>query len=225
MSKKHKTTSSRKGRSSARRSIPQYWRNAKAGVIQRQILADEREQKRIRENRAASGQVMEYCVAIAENDLLELDKDALQCLMAEANRQAGKFSAVRHYRGGMTARKELEAATNPLFDKPYMIKAGPKPNDNMSNKTWQLLFAQQRSAADLVLRFNARAMEALKYSREQINDVLAEAVNNYAQFLEWAEFGEDVAYEKLRRIVEQMLDEPAYLERVGDPEPIFAKEF
>jgi hypothetical protein len=125
----------------------------------------------------------------------------------------------------MTARKELEAATNPLFDKPYMIKSGPKPNDNMSNKTWQLLFAQQRSAADLVLRFNARAMEALKYSREQINDVLAEAVNNYAQFLEWAEFGEDVAYEKLRRIVEQMLDEPAYLERVGDPEPIFAKEF
>ena len=68
-------------------------------------------------------------------------------------------------------------------------------------------------------------MEYLGDTVEQIAAVMQETCSNFEQFLGWSEDGEMVAYEKLRRVVEDIYGVGAMVERVNGQGPIFGTEF
>ena len=68
-------------------------------------------------------------------------------------------------------------------------------------------------------------MEYLGDTVEQIAAVMQETRSNFEQFLGWSEDGEMVAYEKLRRVVEDIYGVGAMVERVNGQGPIFGSEF
>lgn len=65
----------------------------------------------------------------------------------------------------------------------------------------------------------------MAYTVEQIAAVMQETRSNFEQFLGWSEDGEMVAYEKLRRVVEDIYGVGAMVERVKGQGPIFGSEF
>ena len=82
----------------------------------------------------------------------------------------------------------------------------------------------------MIIRFMAESLEEMEYIPEQIEAVKKEAKANYDQFLEWSKDGEEVAYDRLRRVIEDIYGVGAMVERVegGDPifgKPLFKKDF
>jgi hypothetical protein len=226
MSKKSKTAHSSKARSVNKRFVkPAYWNKNISLNNARQAVIQSKEKKRAMLNREAVGQVLGYCAMIAANDILELGTDGVEHLSVEVGHEAERFAALRARTNARDAYRALNRKSERLLTQSYAIKAGEKPDDAMSSKTWREVYAERRDAADMVVRFYACALDAMGYSVDQINSVIAGTMDNYSQFLSWAEDGEEVAYEKLRRCVEQTLRMPAYVERVGNPKPVFAKEF
>ena len=75
----------------------------------------------------------------------------------------------------------------------------------------------------MIIRFMAESLEEMGYTLEQIEAVKKEAKANYAQFLEWSKDGEEVAYDRLRRVIEDIYGVGAMVERVKGEDPIFGK--
>lgn len=76
------------------------------------------------------------------------------------------------------------------------------------------ILAERRDAAKMIIRFMAESLEEMGYASEQIEAVKKEAKANYAQFLEWSKDGEEVAYDRLRRVIEDIYGVGAMVERV-----------
>lgn len=77
----------------------------------------------------------------------------------------------------------------------------------------------------MVARYCVEALHDMSYTVEQIAAVMQETRSNFEQFLGWSEDGEMVAYEKLRRVVEDIYGVGAMVERVNGQGPIFGTEF
>lgn len=77
----------------------------------------------------------------------------------------------------------------------------------------------------MVARYCVEALHDMSYTVEQIAAVMRETRSNFEQFLGWSEDGEMVAYEKLRRVVEDIYGVRAMVERVNGQGPIFGSEF
>lgn len=77
----------------------------------------------------------------------------------------------------------------------------------------------------MIIRFMAESLEEMGYTPEQIEAVKKEAKANYAQFLEWSKDGEEVAYDRLRRVIEDIYGVGAMVERVEGEDPISANPF
>lgn len=75
----------------------------------------------------------------------------------------------------------------------------------------------------MIIRFMAESLEEMGYIPEQIEAVKKEAKANYDQFLEWSKDGEEVAYDRLRRVIEDIYGVGAMVERVEGEDPIFGK--
>lgn len=74
----------------------------------------------------------------------------------------------------------------------------------------------------MIVRFFAESLEEMEYTPEQIEAVKEEIKKNYQQFLGWVDDGgEEVAYDRLRRVIEDIYGVGAMVERVKGEEPVF----
>ena len=76
----------------------------------------------------------------------------------------------------------------------------------------------------MIVRFFVESLEEMEYTPEQIEDVKEEIKKNYQQFLDWVDDGgEEVAYDRLRRVIEDIYGVGAMVERVKGEEPVFGE--
>ena len=115
----------------------------------------------------------------------------------------------------------LEARTTPLMVETFLLPAG-KLGKTANERE---ILAERRDAADMVARYCVEALHDMSYTVEQIAAVMQETRSNFEQFLGWSEDGERVAYEKLRRVVEDIYGVGAMVERVNGQGPIFGTDF
>ena len=86
------------------------------------------------------------------------------------------------------------------------------------------VLAERRDAAKMIVRFFVESLEEMEYTPEQIEAVKEEIKKNYQQFLGWVDDGgEEVAYDRLRRVIEDIYGVGAMVERVKGEEPIFGE--
>ena len=137
------------------------------------------------------------------------------------NARAETYEMARRNVGVKRAREWLAGQMAGLLEGDFILPAG----DLLKRKNGQMILAERRDAAYMVVQFGIGALNAMKATPDQIRDVVAETRNNYAQFLEWAEDGEWVAYERLRRVVADIYEVDATVEQVSGEKPIFGKEF
>lgn len=172
-------------------------------------------------NREAVGQVLSYCFVAAAHDVLNFEAGKASILTVKMNNSADRYTLDRDKRGARKARIILEQRTKPLMLEGFLLPAGKM----FKTANDREVLAERRDAASMVICFCVESMHDMGYSVEQIAAVLRETKANYNQFLEWAEDGECVAYDKLRRVVEDSYGVGAMVECVEGQGPIFAKEF
>lgn len=205
--------------------VPSYWRKNMGQQFARRTAAKEQLKRKNENNREATAQVVSYCAMIAADDIMGLGKKGVEALTNSMEAAADMWEKARDKNGMMAARKKLEADTAHLIPKDLVFPAGKKNDPKMRMESWRMMAAQRRDAADMTARLCALGMERQGYEIEMIHEIMKETRNNFEQFLGWAEDGEEVAYEMLRRVAEQMLKEEVRVEQVGSPSPIFAEEF
>lgn len=201
--------------------VPAYWRKNVAMNATRNALKTSGFKKQVELDRFAIGQVVSYCAIIAAHDRLGLDKSEIELLTAEMNSCAGVYMMERQHRGQAFARNGLaQRADYPAVQK-FVLPAGRMPRNDRERRR----LAERRDAADMVIRFYAGALGKRGCSPQEIAAAVHEATKNYGQFLEWANDGEDVAYEKIRRVIEQTIDVPVRIEEVEGEPPVFGERF
>ena len=122
--------------------------------------------------------------------------------------------------GAPEALKRLEARTAHLMPEEFWLPAGGLVG---SEKKLRVL-AERRDAAKMIVRFFVESLEEMEYTPEQIETVKEEIKKNYQQFLGWVDDGgEEVAYDRLRRVIEDIYGVGAMVERVKGEEPIFGE--
>lgn len=117
-------------------------------------------------------------------------------------------------------KKRLEARTAHLMPEEFWLPVGSLVG---SEKKLRVL-AERRDAAKMIVRFFAESLEEMEYTPEQIETVKEEIKKNYQQFLGWVDDGgEEVAYDRLRRVIEDIYGVGAMVERVKGEEPVFGE--
>ena len=190
------------------------------GQVARRINNLQRTKKDANLNREAVAQVLCYCVVAAARDAIGMDGQEIISLTVKMNERADAYTVEKGALRAARARKRLRERTDHIMGQPFVLPAGrafKSANDRE-------ILAERRDAADMVTRYAAEAMQAMG-KEESIGRLLEEARSNYNQFLEWAEDGEWVAYERLRRVVEDLYETKAEVVEVTGEKPIFAKEF
>lgn len=206
------------GKSRAR--VPSYYRQSIQNAVNRQInLGKTKTAASL--SREAVGQVVSYCFVAAAHDILNFDAGQAAVLTVKMNNAAERYTLDRDKRGVRKARIALEDRTAPLMMERFLLPAGKLGRTANERE----VLAERRDAADMVARYCVEALHDMAYTVEQIAAVMQETRSNFEQFLGWSEDGEMVAYEKLRRIVEDIYGVGAMVERVKGQGPIFGREF
>lgn len=206
------------GKSRAR--MPAYYHQSIQNAVNRQINIG-KSKKDTMLNREAIGQVVSYCAVAAAHDILELGESESARVTLKMNNAAARYILDRDRYGAPKARKRLEERTAHLMPEEFYLPAG----DLIGSDKKLRLLAERRDAAKMIVRFFVESLEEMGYSSEQIETVKEEIKKNYEQFLGWSEDGEDVAYDKLRRVIEDIYGVGAMVQRVDGQGPIFGKEF
>ena len=121
--------------------------------------------------------------------------------------------------GTPEARKRLRERTAHLMPEEFWLPAG----DLVGSEKKLRILAERRDAAKMIIRFMAESLEEMGYTPEQIEAVKKEAKANYARFLEWSKDGEEAAYNRLCRVIEDIYGVGAMVERVEEEDPVFGK--
>lgn len=206
------------GKSRAR--VPGYFRQSIQNAVIQQINIGKSNKKALL-NREAIGQVISYCAIAAAHDIFDWDEGTSKVLTLKMNNAADRYTLDHDKYGAITAKKKLEERTAHLMPEEYLLPAG----DLVGSEKKLRILAERRDAAKMVVRFVAESLEEMEYTPEQIEDVKKEISRNYEQFLGWSKDGEEVAYDRLRRVVEDIYGVGAMVERVSGQGPIFGKEF
>lgn len=206
--------------SKSRARMPAYYRQSvQNAVIQRINLG--KTKSAVPLNREAIGQVVSYCFVAAAHDILEFDSGKAAVLTVKMNNAAERYTMDGEKIGMRKARIRLEDRTNPLMLESFLLPAGKLGKTRNERE----ILAERRDAADMVARFCVESLHDMDYTVEQIAAVMRETRLNFEQFLGWSEDGEMVAYEKLRRVVEDIYGVGTMVERVKGQGPIFGTEF
>lgn len=198
--------------------MPVYYRQSIQNAVNQQINIGKSKAKTTL-NREAIGQVVSYCAVAAAHDLFEWTEKESTILTLKMNNSAQRYTLDREKYGAPEARRRLEERTAHLVREKFLLPAG----DLAGSAKKRIILAERRDAAEMVMRFMAEALEEMGYDAAQIEQVNAETKRNYDQFADWARDGEEVAYDRLRRVVEDIYGVGAMVERVEGEDPIFGE--
>lgn len=204
------------GKSRAR--VPAFYRQSIQNAVNQQINIG-KSKHRTMLNREAIGQVISYCTIAAAHDLLDWGEKESTILTLKMNNAASRYILDHDKYGAPEAKKRLEERTAHLMPEEFWLQAG----DLVGSEKKLRILAERRDAAKMIIRFMAESLEEMEYIPEQIEAVKKEAKANYDQFLEWSKDGEEVAYDRLRRVIEDIYGVGAMVERVEGEDPIFSK--
>lgn len=204
------------GKSRAR--VPAFYRQSIQNAVNQQINIG-KSKHRTMLNREAIGQVVSYCTIAAAHDLLDWGEKESTILTLKMNNAASRYILDHDKYGAPEAKKRLEERTAHLMPEELWLPAG----DLVGSEKKLRILAERRDAAKMIIRFMAESLEEMEYIPEQIEAVKKEAKANYDQFLEWSKDGEEVAYDRLRRVIEDIYGVGAMVERVEGEDPIFGK--
>lgn len=204
------------GKSRAR--VPAFYRQSIQNAVNQQINIG-KSKHRTMLNREAIGQVVSYCTITAAHDLLDWGEKESTILTLKMNNAASRYILDHDKYGAPEAKKRLEERTAHLMPEEFWLPAG----DLVGSEKKLRILAERRDAAKMIIRFMAESLEEMEYIPEQIEAVKKEAKANYDQFLEWSKDGEEVAYDRLRRVIEDIYGVGAMVERVEGEDPIFGK--
>lgn len=204
------------GKSRAR--VPAFYRQSIQNAVNQQINIG-KSKHRTMLNREAIGQVVSYCTIAAAHDLLDWGEKESTILILKMNNAASRYILDHDKYGAPEAKKRLEERTAHLMPEELWLPAG----DLVGSEKKLRILAERRDAAKMIIRFMAESLEEMEYIPEQIEAVKKEAKANYDQFLEWSKDGEKVAYDRLRRVIEDIYGVGAMVERVEGEDPIFGK--
>lgn len=204
------------GKSRAR--MPAFYRQSIQNAVNQQINIS-KSKHRTMLNREAIGQVVSYCAVAAAHDLWDWGEKESTLLTLKMNNAASRYILDHDKYGAPEAKKRLEERTAHLMPEELWLPAG----DLVGSEKKLRILAERRDAAKMIIRFMAESLEEMEYIPEQIEAVKKEAKANYDQFLEWSKDGEEVAYDRLRRVIEDIYGVGAMVERVEGEDPIFGK--
>lgn len=185
------------GKSRAR--MPAFYRKSIQNAVNQQINIS-KSKRRTMLNREAIGQVVSYCTIAAAHDLWDWGEKESTILTLKMNNAASRYILDLDKYGTPEARKRLREHTAHLMPEEFWLPAG----DLVGSEKKLRILAERRDAAKMIIRFMAESLEEMGYTHEQIEAVKKEAKANYAQFLEWSKDGEEVAYDRLRRVIEDI---------------------
>lgn len=198
--------------------MPAYYRQSIQNALNQQINIGKSKAKTTL-NREAIGQVVSYCAVAAAHDLFEWTEKESTILTLKMNNSAQRYTLDREKYGAPEARRRLEERTAHLVREKFLLPAG----DLAGSAKKRIILAERRDAAEMVMRFMAEALEEMGYDASRIERVRDETKRNYDQFTDWARDGEEVAYDRLRRVVEDIYGVGAMVERVEGEDPIFGE--
>lgn len=204
------------GKSRAR--MPAFYRQSIQNAVNQQINIS-KSKRRTMLNREAIGQVVSYCTIAAAHDLWDWGEKESTILTLKMNNAASRYILDLDKYGTPEARKRLRERTAHMMPEEFWLPAG----DLVGSEKKLRILAERRDAAKMIIRFMAESLEEMGYTAEQIEAVKKEAKANYAQFLGWSKDGEEVAYDRLRRVIEDIYGVGAMVERVEGEDPIFGK--
>lgn len=202
------------GKSRAR--VPAFYRQSIQNAVNQQINIG-KSKHRTMLNREAIGQVVSYCTIAAAHDLLDWGEKESTILTLKMNNAASRYILDHDKYGAPEAKKRLEERTAHLMPEEFWLPAG----DLVGSEKKLRILAERRDAAKMIIRFMAESLEEMEYIPEQIEAVKKEAKANYDQFLEWSKDGEEVAYDRLRRVIEDIYGVGAMVECVEGEDPHF----
>lgn len=195
------------GKSRAR--MPAFYRQSIQNAVNQQINIS-KSKHRTMLNREAIGQVVSYCAVAAAHDLWDWGEKESTLLTLKMNNAASRYIMDHDKYGAPEALKRLEARTAHLMPEEFWLPVGG--------------LAERRDAAKMIVRFFVESLEEMEYTPEQIEAVKEEIKKNYQQFLDWVDDGgEEVAYDRLRRVIEDIYGVGAMVERVKGEEPVFGE--
>lgn len=198
--------------------MPAYYRQSIQNALNQQINIGKSKAKTTL-NREAIGQVVSYCAVAAAHDLFEWTEKESTILTLKMNNSAQRYTLDREKYGAPEARRRLEERTAHLVREKFLLPAG----DLAGSAKKRIILAERRDAAEMVMRFMAEALEEMGYDASRIERVRDETKRNYDQFTDWARDGEEVAYDRLRRVIEDIYGVGAMVERVEGEDPIFGE--
>ena len=205
------------GKSRAKR--PAYSRRSIQNAVAQRLGAG-KSKKVVLLNREAIGWVVQRCAVAAAHDILQLGQCDVAVLTLKMNNAISRYILDRNRYGEPMARKLLEKATAHLMPEEFWLPVGGLVG---SEKKLRVL-AERRDAAKMIVRFFVESLEEMGYTPEQIEAVKEEIKKNYQQFLGWVDDGgEEVAYDRLRRVIEDIYGVGAMVERVKGEEPVFGE--
>lgn len=180
--------------------MPAFYRQSIQNAVNQQINIG-KSKHRTTLNREAIGQVVSYCAVAAAHDLWDWGEKESTLLTLKMNNAASRYIMDHDKYGAPEARKRLEARTAHLMPEEFWLPAGGLVG---SEKKLRVL-AERRDAAKMIVRFFAESLEEMEYTPEQIEAVKEEIKKNYQQFLGWVDDGgEEFAYDRLRRVIEDI---------------------
>lgn len=198
--------------------MPAYYRQSIQNALNQQINIGKSKAKTTL-NREAIGQVVSYCAVAAAHDLFEWTEKESTILTLKMNNSAQRYTLDREKYGAPEARRRLEERTAHLVREKFLLPAG----DLAGSAKKRIILAERRDAAEMVMWFMAEALEEMGYDASRIERVRDETKRNYDQFTDWARDGEEVAYDRLRRVIEDIYGVGAMVERVEGEDPIFGE--
>lgn len=204
------------GKSRAR--MPAFYRQSIQNAVNQQINISKSKRRTIL-NREAIGQVVSYCTIAAAHDLWDWGKKESTILTLKMNNAESRYILDLDKYGTPEAWKRLRERTAHLMPEELWLPAG----DLVGSEKKLRILAERRDAAKMIIRFMAESLEEMGYTLEQIEAVKKEAKANYAQFLEWSKDGEEVTYDRLRCVIEDIYGVGAMVERVEGEDHIFGK--
>lgn len=204
------------GKSRAR--MPAFYRQSIQNAVNQQINISKSKHRTIL-NREAIRRVVSYCTIAAAHDLWDWGEKESIVLNLKMNNAASRYVLDLDKYGTPEARKRLREHTAHLMPEEFWLPAG----DLVGSEKKLRILAERRDAAKMIIRFMAESLEEMGYTPEQIEAVKKEAKANYARFLEWSKDGEEVAYNRLCRVIEDIYGVGAMVERVEEEDPVFGK--
>lgn len=177
------------------------------------------EERIIRRNREAMGDVFTLCITFAINQTYGIGAERLERVTDAASREAVAYTEDKDKRGSVRALERLRAKAADVLPAGYLLPAYSAPK----NQAELLILQERREVAQTAAYLYALGMrEALGFGARRVARVMESASQHYRDFRDLAEQGEWYAYNALAKRMERLIHEPVIVGE-DNARPVFGK--